>query len=67
MNLEYVIVHIWRRNASENVQASNKMASQMNAATDNVTLQCFYVKMRQSSDNSYVYCEYCVLELMNMV
>jgi len=46
MNLEYVIVNIWRRNALENVQASNKMASQMNVATDNVTSQCFYVKVR---------------------
>jgi len=33
MNLVYVIVKIWQRNASENVQASNKMASQMNIAT----------------------------------
>jgi len=47
MNLEYVIVKIWPRKASENVQASNKMASQMNVATDNVTSQYFYAKMRQ--------------------
>jgi len=46
MHLGYVIVKIWR-NASENVQASNKMASQINVATDNVTSQCFYVKVRQ--------------------
>jgi len=32
---------IWRRSASENVQASNKMASQKNVATDNVTSQWF--------------------------
>jgi len=43
MNLEYVIVKIWRRNVCENVQASNKMASQMNVATDNdMTSQSFY-------------------------
>jgi len=47
MNLEYTIVQIWRRNASENVQASNKIVSQMNVATDNLTSQCVYVKMRQ--------------------
>jgi len=35
------------RNASENVQASNKMASKINVATDNVTSPCFYVKVRQ--------------------
>jgi len=39
MNLEYVIVNIWRRNGSENVQASNKIMSQMNVATENVTSQ----------------------------
>jgi len=33
--LEYVIVKIWRRKASEDVHASNKMESQMNVATDN--------------------------------
>jgi len=44
MNLEYTIVKIWRRNASENVQASNKI----NVATDNVTAQCFYVKVHQT-------------------
>jgi len=55
MNLEYVIVKIWRRNASENVQTSNKMGSQINVATDNVTSQCFYVKERKSSDNSYLF------------
>jgi len=47
MHLGYVIVKIWRRNASENVQASNKMASQITVATDNVTSQCFYVNVRQ--------------------
>jgi len=47
MNLQYVIVKQWRRKASKNVQASNKMASQMNVATDNVTSQCFYVKAHQ--------------------
>jgi len=49
MNLEYVIVKIWRRKASEYVQASNKMAPQMNVhvATDKVTSQSFYVKARQ--------------------
>jgi len=47
MNLEYVIEKIWHRNASENVQASNKMASQMNVAADNVTSQCFYIKLCQ--------------------
>jgi len=31
----------------ENIQASNKMTSQMNVATGNVTSQCFYVKERQ--------------------
>jgi len=30
-----------------NTQASNKMASQMNLATANMNLQCFYVKARQ--------------------
>jgi len=30
----------------KNVQATNKMASQMNVATDNVTSQCFYAKVR---------------------
>jgi len=39
MNLEYVIVTIWRRKVLENVQASNKMAHQMNVATDNVISQ----------------------------
>jgi len=43
MNLEYVIVKLCHRKASENVQASIKMASQMNVAIDNVTSQCFYV------------------------
>jgi len=43
MNLEYVIVKIWR---TEKVQASNKIASQINVATDNVMPQCFYVKVR---------------------
>jgi len=47
MNLEYAIVKIWRRNALENVQANNKMASQLNVATDNMTSQCFYVKVHQ--------------------
>jgi len=48
MNLEYVSVKIWRRNTSENVQAINKMESQMNEAeTDNMTSQCFYVTMPQ--------------------
>jgi len=47
MHLGYVIVKIWRTNDSENVQASNKMASQINVATDNVTSQCFYVKVCQ--------------------
>jgi len=47
MNLEYVIVNIWQRKASENVKASNKMASQMNVATDNLTSQCFNVKVSQ--------------------
>jgi len=47
MNLEYVIVKIWRRNASKNVQGSNKMTSQINVATDNVTSQWFYVKVLQ--------------------
>jgi len=46
MHLGYVVVKICLRNASENVQASNKMASQINVATDNVTSQCFYVKER---------------------
>jgi len=46
MNLEYLIVKIWRRNASENVQASNKIASQMSVETDNTTSQCFYVKVQ---------------------
>jgi len=32
-------------------QMSNKMATQMNVTTDNVTSQCFYVK----ADNSYIY------------
>jgi len=45
MHLEYVIVKIWRRKALENDQASNKIASQMNVATDNMTTQCFYVKV----------------------
>jgi len=47
MHLGYVIVTIWLRNASENVPASNKIASLINAATDNVTSQCFYVKVLQ--------------------
>jgi len=54
MNLEYVIVKIWRRNASENVQVSNKMVCQINVATDNVMSQCFS-KCTKSSDNSYIY------------
>jgi len=47
MHLGHVIVKIWRRNTSENVQASNKMASQINVVPDNVTSQFFYVKVRQ--------------------
>jgi len=43
---EYVIVKTWQRKASENVQPSNKLASQMNESTDNVTSQCFNVKVR---------------------
>jgi len=31
------------------------MASQMNVATNNVTSQCFYVKVLQYSYNSYTY------------
>jgi len=38
INLEYVTVKTWQRNASIEVQASNKMASQMNVETGNVTL-----------------------------
>jgi len=30
-----------------NVQASNKMVSQRNVATDNATSQCIYVEVRQ--------------------
>jgi len=45
MNLEYVIVKKWRRIASQNIQASNKMVSQMNVVTDYMTSQC----------NSYIY------------
>jgi len=47
MNLENVIVKIWRKNASENVQTSNKMASQMNVTTNNETPQSFYVRVHQ--------------------
>jgi len=36
------------KKSSENVQASNKMASQMNVAIDNVTSQCFF---RQNAPN----------------
>jgi len=43
MNLEYVIVKICPRKPLGKVHASNKMASQMNVSTDNVTSQCFYV------------------------
>jgi len=47
LNLEYVIVKLWRRKDSENVQASNKMAPHLDVTTDKVKSQCFYVKMRQ--------------------
>jgi len=43
MKLEYVIL----KYDEENGQVNNKIASQMNVVTDNVTSQCFYVKMRQ--------------------
>jgi len=46
VNLEYVLI-TRRRKDLENVQASNKIASQMNVAADNVTSQSFYVKVRQ--------------------
>jgi len=49
MNLEYTIVKTCRKPALENVQTSNKMASQMNVATNNVTSQFFFVTMHQMS------------------
>jgi len=36
MHVEYVIVNIWRRKASENVQAGKIIVSQSNVTTDNV-------------------------------
>jgi len=47
MNLEYVIIKICQRKHLKNVQARNKMASQMNVATDNVMSQCFYIRVWQ--------------------
>jgi len=46
--IEYVIVKTWQQQKVRKMfQGATKMASQMNVATDNVTLQCFYVKTRQ--------------------
>jgi len=37
----------YKNMAKKNVLAGNKMTSQMNVATDNVTLQIFYAKVSQ--------------------
>jgi len=47
MSCNLIQYYSWKGCFKEKVQASNKMASQMNVATDNVTLQCFYVKLCQ--------------------